>query len=149
MTSLSEGHKTRGPQSNKDSKGRREAPKERPLPTVWEIHQMNLRRALEEEMAEVPCDICGSQDHDYHHCQVGALPESQKLGTPQPGQSNERGNLSQGCCGWCEKKGHISLDCPAKFYSQSMKERFPKMKKKRKSKNPGIHLQKVWEATPF
>ena len=23
-------------------------------------------------MAEVPCDICGSQDHDYHHCQAGA-----------------------------------------------------------------------------
>ena len=115
MTSLSEGYKTRGPQSNKDSKGQREAPKERPLPTLREIHQMNLRRALEEEMAEVPCDICGSQDHDYHHCQVGALPESQKPGTPQPGQSDELGNLSQGSCGWCEKKGHISLDCPAKI----------------------------------
>ena len=41
---------------------------------------MNLRRALEEEMAEVPCDICGSQDHDYRHCQAGALPESRTPG---------------------------------------------------------------------
>ena len=81
---------------------------------------MHLKRALEEEMAEVPCDICGGQDHNYRHCQVGAL--------------LDRGNLNQGPCGWCENKGHISLECPAKFYSQSMKERFPKMKKKRKSK---------------
>ena len=56
----SEGRETRGPWNNKDSKGRGETPKERPLPTLREIHQMNLRRALEEEMAEVPCDICGS-----------------------------------------------------------------------------------------
>ena len=41
---------------------------------------MNLRRALEEEMAEVPCDICGSQDHDYHHCQAGAQLELQMPG---------------------------------------------------------------------
>ena len=76
---------------------------------------MNLRRAPEEERAEVPCDICGSQDHDYHHCQAGALLESQMPETPQPGQNNDRGNLSQGACGWCGKKGHISLECPAKF----------------------------------
>ena len=85
-------------------------------------------------MAEVPCDIYGSQDHDYHHCQAGALLESQMPGTPQPGQNDDRGKLSEGPCSWCEKKGHISLECPAKFYSQSMKERFPKMKKGRKSK---------------
>ena len=91
---------------------------------------MNLRRALEEEMAVVPCDICGSQDHDYHHCQAGAQLESQMPGASQPGQNDDRGNLRQGPCSWCEKKGHIS----AKFYSQSMKERFPKMEKRRKSK---------------
>ena len=55
---------------------------------------MNLRRALEEEMADVPCDICGSQDHDFRHCQAGALLESQMPGTPQPGQNNDGGNLS-------------------------------------------------------
>ena len=78
------GAKLRGPQNNKDSKGRGETPKGRPLPTLQEIHQMNLRRALEEEMAEVPCDICGSQDHDYCHCQAGALLESQMSGTSPP-----------------------------------------------------------------
>ena len=89
ITSPSEGCKTRGPQNNKDSEGWGETPKGRPLPTLQEIHQMNLRRVLEEEMAEVPCDICGSQDHDYRHCQAGALLESQMPGTPQPGQNDD------------------------------------------------------------
>ena len=110
---------------------------------------MNLRRALEEEMAEVPCDICGSQDHDYHHCQAGALLESQIPGTPQPGQNDDRGNLSEDPCGWCEKKGHISLECPTKFYSQSMKERFPKMKKRRKSKILEYTCRRCGEQHPF
>ena len=80
-----EGHETQGPQNKKDFEARGEAPKGRPLPTLREIHQMNLRRALEEEMAEVPCDICGSQDHDYRHCQAGALPESRTPGILQSG----------------------------------------------------------------
>ena len=87
---------------------------------------MNLRRALEEEMADVPCDICGSQDHDYRHCQAGVQTESQVPGTPLPGQKDRRGGHSRSPCGWCEKEGHISSECPAKFYSKSMKERFPK-----------------------
>ena len=69
---------------------------------------MNLRRVLEEERAEVPCDICRSQDHDYRHCQAGALLESQMPGIPQPGQNNDRGNLSQGPL-WLvrEERAHI------------------------------------------
>ena len=90
ITSPSEGQETRGPQNNKDPEGRGETPKGRLWPTLREIHQMNLRRALEEERAEVPCDICGSQDHDYRHCQAGALLESQMPGTPpQPGLNND------------------------------------------------------------
>ena len=149
IISPSEGCATRGPRKNKDPKGRGETPKGQPLPTLREIHQMNLRRALEEEMADVPCDICGSQDYDYCHCQAGALLESQMPGTSQPGQNDDRGNLSQGPCGWCEKKEHISLECPTKFYSQSMKERFPKMKKKRKSKILEYTCRRCGEQHPF
>ena len=100
-------------------------------------------------MAEVPCDICGGRDHDYHHCQAGALLESQMPGTPQLSQNNDRGNLNQGPCGWCEKKGHIASECPAKFYSQSMKERFPKMKKKRESKILEYTCRRCGEQHPF
>ena len=89
ITSPPEGHKTRGPQNKKDSEGWGDTPKGRPLPTLREVHQMNLRRALEEEMAEVPCDICGSQDHDYCHCQAGAQLESQMPGASQPGQNDD------------------------------------------------------------
>ena len=52
-------------------------PKSRPLPTLREIHQINLRKALEEERADAPCNICGKPDHDYRHCQVGGRAESQ------------------------------------------------------------------------
>ena len=42
-----------------------ETPTGRPLPTLQDIHQANLRRVLEEEGADTPCDICGAPDHDY------------------------------------------------------------------------------------
>ena len=144
-----EGHETRDPRNKKDSEGRGKTPTGRPLPTLREIHQMNLRRALEEEMAEAPCDICGGQDHDYRHCQAGALWESQIPGTSQPGQNGDRGNLREGPCSWCEKKGHISLECPTKFYSQSMKERFPKTEKRRKPKILEYTCRRCGEQHPF
>ena len=121
ITSLSEGREIRGPQKNKDTEGRGATPKRRPLPTLREVHQMHLKRALEEEMP----------------------------GTPQPGQNDDQENRSQGPCGWCEKKGHISLECPAKFYSQSMKERFPKMKKRKKSKILEYTCRRCGEQQPF
>ena len=42
-TSPLEGHVTRGPQNNKDFEARGEPPKGKPLPTLREIHQMNLK----------------------------------------------------------------------------------------------------------
>ena len=100
-------------------------------------------------MAEVPCDICGGQDHDYRHCQAGALPESQTPGILPSGRADNQGSLGEGSCGWCEKKGHISLECPAKFYSQSMKERFPKGEKRRKSKILEYTCRRCGEQHPF
>ena len=147
--SPSEGRETRGPQNKKDSEGRGETPEGRPFPTLQEIHQMNLSRALEEEMAEASCDICGSQDHDYRHFPAGALPESQIPGISQPGQNDDRGSLREGLCGWCQKKGHISLECPTKFYSQSMKERFPKMEKRRKLRILEYTCRRCGEQHPF
>ena len=91
ITSPSEGREMRGPQKNKDTEGRGETPKRRPLPTLREVHQMNLKRALEEEMAELPCDICGRQDHDYRHCQAGTLLESQMPGTPNQARTTIEG----------------------------------------------------------
>ena len=48
-----------------------ETPAGRPLPTLRDIRQANLRRVLEEEGATTPCDICGAPDHDYRTCPWG------------------------------------------------------------------------------
>ena len=45
-----------------------ETPTGRPLPTLQQIRQANLRKILEEEGVDMPCDICGSPHHDYRNC---------------------------------------------------------------------------------
>ena len=112
MTSPSEGRKTRGPENNKDTEGWGETPKGRPLPTLREVHQMNLRRALEEEMADVPCDICGSQDHDYHHCQAGALLESQMPRTPNQARTTIEGISARALVAGARRKGTYPWSVP-------------------------------------
>ena len=140
MMSPPEGHETRGPQNKKDSEGRGETPKGRPLPTLREIHQMNLRRALEEEMAEVPCDICRSQEHDYCHCQAGALLESQTPETSQPGQNEDQGNLREGPL-WLvrEERTHL-LRVSRKILQPINEGEVPQDRKEKEVENPGIHL---------
>ena len=109
-----------------------ETPTGRPLPTLREIRQANLRRVLEEEGVDTPCDICGGQDHDYRQCPKGSYLESQNLQTSN-GPKGRNGDQCPNCdiphpgvcpCGWCTEKGHISQDCLAKHWSQSMKDHF-------------------------
>ena len=76
---------TSTPQSGQSPKGRPKTPPEpqrqfrqlkvydetptgRPLPTLQQIRQANLRKILEEEGVDTPCDICGSPLHDYRNC---------------------------------------------------------------------------------
>ena len=40
----------------------------RPLPTLQQIRQANLRKIFEEEGVDTPCDICGDPRHDYRNC---------------------------------------------------------------------------------
>ena len=100
-----------------------ETPAGRPLPTLREIRQANLRRVLEEEGAETPCDICGAPDHDYRTCPGGRYLESQ-----DPTQSQVVPESPY--CGWCQQYGHISANCRAKYYDESMTARFPPKEKK-------------------
>ena len=104
-----------------------ETPAGRPLPTLRDIRQANLRRVLEEEGADTPCDICGAPDHDYRTCPGGRYLESQ-----DPTQSQKV--LEFPYCGWCQQFGHISADCLAKYYDDSMNARFPP--KGRKPRKP-------------
>ena len=45
-----------------------ETPAGRPLPTLQQIRQANLRKIFEEEGADTPCDICGDPHHDHRNC---------------------------------------------------------------------------------
>ena len=56
-----------------------ETPAGRPLPTLQQIRQANLRKIFEEEGAETPCDICGDPTHDYRNCTKEAYRESQDV----------------------------------------------------------------------
>ena len=100
-----------------------ETPTGRPLPTLRDIRQANLRRVLEEEGVDTPCDICGAPDHDYRTCPGGGYLESQ-----DPAQSQQV--LKFPYCGWCQQYGHISADCLAKHYDESMNARFPPKRRK-------------------
>ena len=104
-----------------------ETPAGRPLPTLQDIRQANLRRVLEEEGAYTPCDICGAPDHDYRTCPGGRYLESQ-----DSTQSQEVPKFPQ--CGSCQQFGHISAECLAKHYDDSMNVRFPP--KERKLRKP-------------
>ena len=100
-----------------------ETPAGRPLPTLRDIRQANLRRVLEEEGAETPCDICGAPDHDYRTCPGGKYLES---------QDPTRDNIvpESPYCGWCQQFGHISAECMAHYNDDSMNKRFPPRGKK-------------------
>ena len=131
-----------------------DTPKTRPLPTLHEIHQINLRRALEEERADTPCDICGDPDHDYRHCQAGARVESQGVGPELPPEGQncrncDKGHKGQCPCGWCGEYGHISVECPAKYNSQSMRDRFPKKKKAKRQKVMEYTCRRCGDKHPF
>ena len=132
----------------------RDTPRARPLPTLREIHQINLRRALEEERADPPCDICGKPDHDYRHCRAGGIPESHGFGPDVPFAEQDYGNYNkghkgQGPCGWCGEYGHISSECTAKYYSQSMSNRFPKRRKAKKPKVLEYTCRRCGDRHPF
>ena len=145
---------TSTPQSGQSPKGRPKTPPEpqrqfkqlkvydetptgRPLPTLQQIRQANLRKILEEEGVDTPCDICGSPLHDYRNCTKEAYRESQDVR-----QSLAKGRDSEGqcpncniphpgiCpCAWCDQPGHIAQDCMAHFADDSMRARFTKREK--------------------
>ena len=131
-----------------------DTPRTRPLPMLREIHQINLRRAIEEERAAAPCDICGKPDHDYQNCQAGSRAESQDFGTGIPPEEQDCRNCTKGhkgqCpCGWCGEYGHIAAECPVRFYSRSMKERFPKRKKTRRPRILEYTCRRCGDKHPF
>ena len=134
-----------------------ETPTGRPLPTLQQIRQANLRKILEEEGVDTPCDICGSPHHDYRNCTNEAYRESQDVR-----QSFTKGRDSESqcpncniphpgiCpCAWCDQPGHIAQDCMAHFADDSMRARFPKREKVRRTPIKYYECRRCGESHPF
>ena len=134
-----------------------ETPTGRPLPTLQQIRQANLRKILEEEGVDTPCDICGSPHHDYRNCTNEAYRESQDVR-----QSFTKGRDSEGqcpncdvphpgiCpCAWCDQLGHIAQDCMAHFTDDSMRARFPKTEKVKRTPIKHYECRRCGESHPF
>ena len=113
---------TSTPQGGQSSRGRPKTPPEpqrqfkqlkvydetslgRPLPTLQQIRQANLRKIFEEEGVDTPCDICGDPHHDYRNCTKEAFRESQDVR-----QSPVSGRGSRGRCSNCDIP-HLGV-CP-------------------------------------
>ena len=109
----------------------------RPLSTLQQIRQANLRKIFEEEGADTPYDICGDPTHDYRNCTKEAYRESQDvrqdlgiLQDPEEQCPNCDQTHPGVCpCAWCDQLGHIAQDCLAHFTDSSMQTRFPKRDK--------------------
>ena len=118
-----------------------ETPAGRPLPTLQQIRQANLRKIFEEEGVDKPCDICGSPHYDYRNCTKEAYRESQDV-RQSPAKGRGSGGQCPNCntphlgicpCAWCDRPGHIAQDCMAHFADDSMRARFPKKEKMKRT----------------
>ena len=134
-----------------------ETPSGRPLPTLQQIRQANLRKIFEEEGVDTPCDICGDPTHDYRNCTKEAYRESQDVRqSPVVGRDSRR--HCPNCdvphpgicpCAWCDQLGHIAQDCMAHFADDSMRARFPKKEKVKRTPIKHYECRRCGESHPF
>ena len=134
-----------------------ETPAGRPLPTLQQIRQANLRKIFEEEGVDTPCDICGSPHHDYRNCTKEAYRESQDV-RQSPAKGRGTGGQCPNCniphpgicpCAWCDRPGHIAQDCMAHFADDSMRARFPKKEKMKRTPIKHYECRRCWGSHPF
>ena len=134
-----------------------ETPAGRPLPTLQQIRQANLRKIFEEEGVDTPCDICGDPHHDYRNCTKEAYRESQDV-RQSPAKGRGSGGQCPNCnvphpgicpCAWCDRPGHIAQDCMAHFADDSMQARFPKKERIKRTPIKHYECHRCGESHPF
>ena len=134
-----------------------ETPAGRPLPTLQQIRQANLRKIFEEEGADTPCDICRDPSHDYRNCTKEAYLESQDVRqdceverVPRSQCPNcDQPHLGICPCAWCDQLGQIAQDCLAHFADSSMQTRFPRRDKARRMPIKHYECCRCGESHPF
>ena len=95
-----------------------ETPTGRPLPTLREIRQANLRRILEEEGADTPCDICGAPIMIIEIVQGEGILNHKTL-------RGIRKCRSLYIVAGASNMDIFSANCLARYYDDSMTARFP------------------------
>ena len=134
-----------------------ETPTGRPLPTLQQIRQVNLRKIFEEEGVDTPCDICGSPHHDYRNCTKEAYRESQDV-RQSPAKGRGSGVQCPNCniphpgicpCAWCDRPGHIAQNCMAHFADDSMWARFPRKEKVKRTPIKHYECRRCGGSHPF
>ena len=134
-----------------------ETPTGRPLPTLQQIRQANLRKIFEKIGADTPCDICGHPSHDYRNCTKEAYLESQDVRQDLEAErafktqcpNCDRSHPGICPCVWCDQPGHIAQDCLVHFADSSMQTRFPKKEKMKKTPIKCNECHHCGESHPF
>ena len=106
---------------------------------------------------DTPCDICGSPHHDYRNCTKEAYRESQDI-RQSSAQGRGSGVQCPNCnipypgicpCAWCDQPGHIAQDCMAHFADDSMRARFPKKEKMKRTPIKHYECRRFGGSHPF
>ena len=105
----------------------------------------------------MPCNICGSPHHDYRNCTKEAYRESQDV-RQSPAKGRGSGGQCPNCniphpgicpCAWCDQPGHIAQDCMAHFADDSMRARFPKKEKMKRTPIKHYECRRCRGSHPF
>ena len=106
---------------------------------------------------DTPCDICGDPSHDYRNCTKEAYRESQDV-RQSPAKGRGSGGQCPNCdiphpgicpCAWCDRPGHIAQDCMAHFADDSMRARFPKKEKIKRTPIKHYECRRCGGSHPF
>ena len=106
---------------------------------------------------DTPCDICGDPRHDYRNCTKEAYHESQDV-RQSPVSERVSGGQCPNCdiphpgvcpCAWCDQPGHIAQDCMAHFADNSMRARFPKKERTKRTPIKYYECHRCGGSHPF
>ena len=103
----------------------------------------------------MPCQICGSLDHQTDYCQGGRRRELEHPSSLSSREDEASRRRCPNCtnehpgecpCRWCNQPGHISSQCTARHDSEVMRQRFPKRIKRKK---PTVGRYQCWKCSQY
>ena len=126
-------------------------------PRTDDVQPQCLDFSMNTSIYPVPCQICGSPDHQTNYCQGGWQRESEDPSLPSSGEEEASRRRCPNCmnehlggcpCRWCNQLGHISSQCTDRHDSDVMRQRSPKRVTRRNPPSAGINAGNVPSTTP-